>query len=358
MVTRSEAAPDDPAWGHGKATGRMAPLAQFVPSRHHAEGGLLMRRRTSDPGERNIKPVVVLRAAWSAGPVPYWKQARHVFSRLALPVALALLGGLVTGCISGGAHIRGCASRSEILPASQASSLVAVDPRTSRESASWGLHELAQLLPLRARSGLDVHVFYTEDSDDLVEGGGDGGPAQVLQTQAPGFSSFRVPGAPDTPADPTALTAKLYCEHLTAWENHAMQVLRAEAARRDAAVRAWARTVVARLLALAGMPIPDTTGAEAGVEFDAGASVFAAAQVASAAPRPAVVFLGGLTALAPPSQSFRFPAHLVAVVRSTNPAQVLPAERVWSRWATRNGGIFKAISANDAPVVIAGALDG
>ena len=199
-------------------------------------------------------------------------------------------------------------------------------------------------------------MFYSEDSDDLAEGGGDGGPPQVLQAQAPSFPVFTVPGAPSAPVDPNALTGKLYCERLAAWEDHASGALRTEAARRAARVLAWSRKIAARLLALAGRPIPDTTGTESGVEFDAAASVFAAAQVASAAPRPTVAFLGGLTALSPPAQYFRFPAHLVVLVRSTNPALVIPAEQAWSRWVTRNGGTFTTISANDAPAVIAKTL--
>jgi hypothetical protein len=239
------------------------------------------------------------------------------------------------------------------LSASQPSSLIFVAPRTSAAAAKWGLEEMAHLLPLVARAGMDLHVFYSEDRDDRGEGGGDGGPPQVLQSQAPNFPVFTVPGASPAPADPTALTAKLYCERLAAWANHASRTLRAVAARRTAAVLAWASKAAARALALASRPIPDTTGAEAGVEPDAAASVFAAAQVASAAPRPTVVFLGGLTALVPPAQNFRFPAHLVAMVRSTNPAQVIPAGHVWARWVTRNGGAFTAISANDSPAVIA-----
>jgi hypothetical protein len=42
------------------------------------------------------------------------------------------------------------------------------------------------------------------------------------------------------------------------------------AARRAATVIAWAKTSGAQLTALAAGPIPDTTGREAGVEFDAG----------------------------------------------------------------------------------------
>src|SRR5260221_14143787 len=120
----------------------------------------------------------------------------------------------------------------------------------SAAAAKWGLEEMAQLLPLVARAGLDVHVFYSEDSDDLGESGGDGGPPQVLQSQAPSFADFSVPGAPTPPADPTELTAKLYCERLAVWADDAGRTLRAEATRRAAAVLAWARTIAARLVAM------------------------------------------------------------------------------------------------------------
>jgi len=271
-------------------------------------------------------------------------------------IAALLLGLPVAGCVSAGAQVQRCAPRPRTLSASQPSSLIPVAPRTSAAAAKWALEEVAHLLPKVARAGLDLHMFYSEDRDDLGEGGGDGGPPQVLQSQAPSFPVFTVAGAPPAPADPTALTAKLYCEHLAAWEHHASRALRAEAARRASAVLVWARKIAGRLLALASRPIPDTTGAEAGVEPDASASVFAATQVARAAPRPTVVFLGGLTALAAPAQNFGFPAHLVALVRSTNPAQVIPAEHAWARWVTRNGGTFTAISANDSPAVIAKTL--
>ena len=295
----------------------------------------------------------------AASPCCCLKAPSRRLPKMALTVApVLLLGGFVTGCISAGAQTPACVPRAEILPASQASSLILVVPRTSTGAARWGLGEAAHLLPFVAYAGLDLHVFYTEDADDLGEDGGDGGPPQVLQTQAPNFAAFSVPGVPQPPADSNALTAKLYCERLAVWEGHASQALRAEASRRAAAVRAWARTVAARLAALADKPIPDTTGAEAGVEFDAAASVFAAVQVVNAVPRATVVFLGGLTALAPPRGDFRLPAHFVAVVRSTNPSQVLPAERAWSRWVTQNGGVFTAISANDAPAVITRALVG
>lgn len=316
-----------------------------------------MRRYTSQPNERKINLAIASCTAGFAALTRFRNRPQRGLSSAGLvAIAALLLGCLVTGCVSARAQAQGCASRAETLPASQPSSLIPVVPRTSAGAARWGLEELARQMPLIARAGLDLHVFYSEDSDDPGEGGGDGGPPQVLQAQAPSFPVLRVPGAPPAPADPNALTARLYCERLAAWEDHASRALRAEAARRAAGVLAWSGKIAARLLALAGRPIPDTTGAEAGVEFDAAASVFAAAQVASAAPRPTVAFLGGLTALSPPAQHFRFPAHLVALVRSTDPAQVIPAEHAWSRWVTRNGGTFTAISANDAPAVIARTL--
>jgi hypothetical protein len=234
--------------------------------------------------------------------------------------------------------------------------LIAIVPRTSANAAIWGLHELASLLPLVARTGLELHVVYTQDGDDLGEDGGDGGPAQVLETQAPNFPVFQVHGAPQPPADPNALTAKLYCERLTAWQSSASQALTNQAAQRMDAVMAWATSTAARLIAVANAPIPDTTGREAGVEFDAGASIFAAAQIAQAAPQPTIVVLGGLTAVAPPSQDFKVPAHLVLLVRSTDPTRVLHAESAWKRWVARAGGTFQAISANNTPSVIAQAL--
>jgi hypothetical protein len=271
-------------------------------------------------------------------------------------LAAVLLTCLVTGCVSVGAQAQSCPSRPEALPASRPSGLIVVAPRTSAAAARWGLRELAHLLPLVAHAGLDLHVFYSEDGDDLGDGGGDGGPPQVLQSQAPSFPGFAVPGPPSAPGDPTALTAKLYCARLATWASHASRALKAEAGRRTAAVLAWAEKAAARSVELASGPIPDTTGAERGVEPDAAASVFAAAQVARAAPRPTVVLLGGLTDLTPPARNFGFPARLVALVRSTDPDQVTSAEHAWTRWATRNGGAFTAISANDAPAVIARAL--
>jgi hypothetical protein len=238
------------------------------------------------------------------------------------------------------------------------SSLIAVVPRTSAAAAVWGLDELAQLLPFAARAGVELHVFYSQDSDDLGEGGGDGGPPQVLLSSAPSFPAFQVTGAPQIPADPTPLSARLYCQHLAAWLVHASSVLHAEAVRRAALLATWARTTAARLTALADKPVPDTTGSEAGGEIDAGGSIFAAALVAEAVPHPTVLVLGGLTALSPPSIRFRFPARLVALIRSSDPGQVLHAESAWTRWTHRADGSFEALSSNDSPAAIAGALDG
>lgn len=284
-----------------------------------------------------------------------WSGSR--FTALGLTVSMVLtVAFMAAGCASSAGKGQGCASRIEALPASRASSLIAIVPRTSANAASWGLRELAFLLPLVARAGLELHVVYTQDGDDLAEDGGDGGPPQVLEAQAPSFPVFQVQGAPQSPADPNALTAKLYCERLVAWQFSASEALRNQASRRIAAVTTWVNSAAARLTALAAAPIPDTTGREADVEFDAGASIFSAAQIAQAAPRPTIVVLGGLTAVAPPSQDFEVPAHLVVLVRSNDPAQVLHAESVWSRWIKQAGGTFQAISVNDAPSVIAGAL--
>jgi hypothetical protein len=282
---------------------------------------------------------------------------RRRFAALGLTISTtATVAILAAGCAVSAPKSHGCASRIEALAASQTSSLIAIVPRTSAGAASWGLRELASLLPLVARAGLELHVVYTQDSDDLGEDGGDGGPPQVLEGQAPSFPVFQVQGALQPPADPNALTAKLYCGHLVAWQSSASQTLRNQASRRIAAVSTWANSNAARLTALAARPIPDTTGREADVEFDAGASIFSAAQIAQAAPRPTIVVLGGLTAVAPPSQNFEVPAHLVVLVRSNDPTQVPHAESAWSRWIKHAGGTFQAISANDTPTVIAGAL--
>jgi hypothetical protein len=284
-------------------------------------------------------------------------QKKSALSRVALAaVATLTVASLGAGCARAIHEESGCAPRVEALPASSPSTLIGVDPRTSAAAASWGPAELAQLLPFVAHGGLELHMLYTQDADDLADGGGDGGPTQALLMKAPDFPRFQVTGEPQAPADPTALAAHLYCQRLATWEHHAQRALRAEAARRAAAVQAWVAMAVARLTALASRPIPDTSGPEAGVEADAGASIFAAAQVAEVASRPTILFLGGLTSLTPPSQGFRFPAHLVALVRSSNPVQVLRAEAAWSRWAAQAGGSFEALSANDAPAVIARVL--
>jgi hypothetical protein len=315
---------------------------------------------TSHPNERKTDPRAVNRTAPNSKP----RALRHGhpracasrrFTALGLAVFIALVA-LSAGCARANGGGPDCTPEIEALPTSRASSLIAIVPRTSANAASWGLRELAFLLPFMARAGLELHVIYTQDSDDLGEGGGDGGPPQVLETRAPSFPTFQVQGAPQTPANPNALTAKLYCERLAAWQSSANQTLRNQATRQIAAVTVWAKSNAFRLIALAAKPIPDTTGPEADVEFDAGASIFSAAQVAQAAPRPTILVLGGLTALSPPAQNFEVPAHLVVLVRSTDPTQVLRAENAWSRWITQAGGTFRAISANDGPTAITTAL--
>ena len=291
---------------------------------------------TSHPNERGSAPVVAKRTApggdkkaLRGSHCSSWPSQRLATFVLVISTALAVL----TGCgrpIAGGGS--GCTPQAEALPASRASSLIAIVPRTSAGAADWGLHELALLLPFAARAGLDLHVIYTQDSDDLAEGGGDGGPPQVLEAQAPNFPVFRIQGMPQSPADPNNLTAKLYCERLATWQSSARLTVKNEASRRIGAVTAWAMSNAARLTALAARPIPDTTGPEADVEFDAGASIFTAAQVAQASPQPTILVMGGLTALAPPIQNFKVPAHFVVLVRSTDPTQVLHAENAWSRW--------------------------
>lgn len=315
---------------------------------------------TSHPNRRNSAVRAIQRTAPDRDKRAL--RGRHPHDRLSrrftalVPVVSVSLAVLIVGCTPATGGGPGCTPQTEALPASRAASLIAIVPRTSAEAASWGLRELAFLLPSVAGASLDLHVIYTQDSDDLAEGGGDGGPPQVLEAQAPGFPVFQVQGAPQAPADPNALTAKLYCERLVAWQSSASLTVRDEAARRIAAVSAWAISNAARLTELAARPIPDTTGPEADVEFDAGASIFSAAQIAQAAPRPTILVLGGLTALAPPSQNFEVPAHLVVLVRSTDPTQVIHAENTWSRWITRAGGTFQTISANDNPTVITSAI--
>ena len=315
---------------------------------------------TSHPNERNSISTLVRRSARDRKTrAPRGGHSRRGLSRrlIALIAVLSvILAALIAGCAPTPNEGAGCTRAMEALPASRAASLIAVIPRTSAEAASWGLRELALLLPFAARAGLELHVIYTQDSDDLGEGGGDGGPSQVLETQAPDFPGFQVDGAPQASSDPNALTAKLYCERLATWQSHASRAVADEAARQITMVGEWARSTAARLVALASRPIPDTTGREADVEFDAAASIFSAAQVALTSPRPTILVLGGLTAVAPPAQSFEVPAHLVILVRSTDPTQVLQAEAVWSRWVTKAGGTFRAISANDSPTVITSVL--
>jgi hypothetical protein len=324
------------------------PFSTAQPSRQ------ILMNHTSHPNG------AVKRAAIDHGYSPPWGgRPRGSLSRMLTVLGLAgaiILAALSAGCAPAIGKGSTCAPQLEALPTSRASSLIAIIPRTSADAASWGLRELAFLLPFVARAGLELHVFYTQDSDDLVEGGGDGGPPQVLETQAPTFPVVQIQGEPQPPADPNALTAKLYCARLAAWQSNAGQTLMNRAASRDSAVNAWARSSAARLIALAARPIPDTTGREAGVEFDAAASIFAAAEVAQAAPQPTIVVMGGLTDLAPPSEKFEIFGRFVVLVRSTNPAQVLPAERAWSRWVAQAGATFQAMSSNDSPTVIAAEL--
>ncbi len=307
-----------------------------------------------------------IRNSTSAGRTPQGRErTRSRRARRRWPVACGLVATLaaatLAGCgpvavpVAGGAQ--GCTAAAETLPASVSSSVIALVPRTSRADAVWALDELAQLMPFVARSGLQLHVLYTQDSDDLVEGGGDGGPPQVIFSGAPAFAGFGVTGAPQRPADPTSLTSKLYCENLAAWRRYAGEAVRAQVGARAVSVAAWARTIEGRLSALASRPIPDTSGAEAGTEIDSGASIFTAAQIAETAPQPTIVFLGGLTALAPPPQYFRLSARLVALIRSSDPVQVLQAEASWRRWAGRADGSFDAVSANAAPAAIAQEVD-
>jgi hypothetical protein len=274
------------------------------------------------------------------------------------------IGGQATGTqaigaqVTGASQSTGCRAIVAALAASQRTSLIAVIPRTSAQAAVWGLRELAQLLPSLARPGFELHVLYTQDSDDLSDSGGDGEPPQVMLTQSPAFSSYAVGGVPQSPPNPTPLSSHLYCDRLAAWNAHAARAVQAEAGRRKAAVTAWANAAAASLRTRAGRPVPDTTGTESGVEIDASGSIFAAAQVAQAAPQPSILFLGGLTTLRPPSREFRFPARLVALVRSSDPGQVLSAEAAWSAWAHRAGGSFRAVSSNDTSAAVAAMLVG
>ena len=269
-------------------------------------------------------------------------------------IAVASLSG---GCARQAGPNPGCAHRLESLPASPSFGLIVSIPRISAESASWALRELSILLPIVARAGLDLHVIYTQDGDDLGAAGGDGRPPQILLTHAPTFSALRVHGRPEPPADPTALSAKLYCGRLGSWERRESRLLRAAAAQRNGSVAIWRRTTVAKLTALAGRPIPDTSGSEAGTEIDANLSIFAVVQVAQAAPRSTILLLGDLPDLRPPSMRFRFATRVVALIRSGPPRRILRVEAAWRRWTRRSGGSFIALSANDDPRAIARALD-
>ena len=179
-----------------------------------------------------------------------------------------------------------------------------------------GLRELAGLLPYLARAGLQLHVFYTQDGDDLTEDGGDGGSPQVLQLSAPSFPAFTATGPPPAPAQPTTLTEELYCQRLGAWQARAAAEVKAEAARRASAAAAWATSTAARLIGIASRPIPDTEGAESGVEFKAGPSIFAAAQIAADRPPAHDSVSPRADRSPPPSQRFPVPARLVALIRS------------------------------------------
>lgn len=297
------------------------------------------------------------RAAWWVPRTPEHTTGRHrhwqVLCGLAAVPAAASLVLTACGPVAVQAGAQACTAVAETLPASVSSSVIALVPRTSAADAEWGLEELAQLMPLIARGGLQLHVLYTQDSDDLVEGGGDGGPPQVFYTEAPSFPSFDVTGVPQRPSDPTALTVKLYCGGLAAWQHRAAEIVQAQSSARTAATEAWARRTASRLAALAGRPIPDTSGAEAGTEIDSDASIFSATQIAETAPQPVILFLGGLTALAPPPENFRLSARLVALVRSSDPVQVTQVEASWRRWAEKADGSFEAVSANAAPGSIA-----
>ena len=281
-----------------------------------------------------------------------------VLCGLAAVLAAAALALTACGPTAVQAEAGACTAAAETLPASVPSSIIALVPRTSLADAEWGLEELAQLMPFIARAGLQLHVLYTQDSDDLVEGVGDGGPPQIVFANAPAFPSLDVTGEPQRPSDPTALTSKLYCGNLAAWQRRAGEAVQAQGSARTAAIETWAGRIAGRLAALAGKPIPDTWGAEAGTEIDSGASIFTAAQIAETAPQPTILFLGGLTVLAPPPQNFRLAARLIALVRSSDPVQVLQAEASWRRWADRDDGSFEAVSANAAPASIAQAVDG
>ena len=267
-------------------------------------------------------------------------------------MAVVAAASLAAGCAQPhGAS--GCAPRPEMLAASPKSGLIVLIPRTSRSEAVWSLLELARLLPFVARAGLELHVLYSQDGDDLGESGGDGGRPQVLLSAAPSFGTARPAGRPASPPDPTPLTTHLYCDHLAAWEARASRKLKNDASGRSTAVRAWMRTVAARLGKLAAGPIADTAGSEAGGRVDAGGSIFAATQVAASASRPVIVLMGGLSALRPPAAEPPVPVCLVALIRSDAPGPVRRAESAWTRWAGRGGGTFEPMSAYDTPEAIA-----
>jgi hypothetical protein len=290
------------------------------------------------------------------GQVRISRGRRHWRAACGVAVALAANALAVTAC--GPIVSPVCAATAETLPASTSYSVIAVVPRTSLADADWGLDELAQLMPFIAHAGLQLHVLYTQDSDDLVEGGGDGGPPQVVSASAPAFGRFEVGAPPQRPVDPTSLTRQLYCNNLSAWQRHANEMVQTQASVRASMIADWAKMIAHRLTTLASKPIPDTAGSEAGTDPDSGASIFTAAQIAESAPRPVILFLGGLTALAPPSQNFPLSARLVALVRSSDPVQVLSAETSWRRWAQSHDGSFVALSANADPEVIAQEVGG
>jgi hypothetical protein len=268
--------------------------------------------------------------------------------------AVAVLGG---GCAGQSGALPCSTAGLNALSASRAGSLIVSITRTSVETASWGFRELARVLPLAASAGLELHVIYTEDGDDLSPAGGDGGPPQVLLADAPRFGAFQVRGRPQPPVDPNSLQARLYCERFASWRHHAMRALRAISARRARIVELWAGRTAGTLISIAGRPIPDASGAEAGVEIDANASILTVAQVAQAARRPVILLLGDLPALRPPSLTFHLAVRVVAVVRSGPPRQILRDESAWKHWTRRCGGTFSALSANDGPAAIARALD-
>jgi len=294
---------------------------------------------------------------------PPWKRSARTRRRPRPRLCTVLLAGIVTtaslvatGCGPAPTATQGCAPQAEVLAASTPRTLIAEIPRSSVTTATWGLRELAKLMPYLATSGLQLHVLYSQDRDDLVPGGGDGGPPQVLFSMAPSFPVVRMSGAPARPADPTHLTTQLYCKVLAKWEAQARQAAQSDSNRRAASVAGWARDMASRLTRLSDRPIPDTAGPEAGGEVDAAASVFAAVQIAQSAVEPTIFFVGGLTEMVPPGRSYRVGGRLVALVVSDDPGQVLPAEARWTRWAHLAAASFEAVSTNAAPAAIAHAL--